>query len=217
MQHRFSKLGFQPLSTDGDDDILVRKNSPVAFAAKPSQQPRASSPVPAQVSGQPTRVTSMGNIIDLRTPKPEKRSRSRSLDKTKSLKHRKEVEAQQRRAAKAQRESEKAAEKAKLDAIRSKRGNERRIAQAAEAGARRIEKEQERVRILEENEQRKHEMLLAAARKEHQREEERVGDQAREAEERLRHRQRELPNWPNQPAARTRRRHHLRSIRLQEE
>ena len=190
MQHRFSELGFYPLSTDGDDDILVCKNSPVPFAAKPSQQPRASSPLPAQVSGQPTRVTSMGNIIDLRTPKSEKRPRSVSLDKTKSLKHRKEVEAQQRRAAMAQRESEKAAEKAKLDAIRSKRENERRIAQAAEAEARRVEKEQELVRILEEKEQRKHEMLLAAARKEQQREEERARKEeeaqtkAREAEER---------------------------------
>ena len=175
---------------------LSTENVPVASLPY-MHAPRPSSPASSQyqVGPSPTHVTSFDNVIDLRTPKPIKRSKS--FSKTEALKRRKEVEAKIRaehRVAKAQREREKAIEKAKLEALRYRQEEERRIAEVAEAEARRIEKEEARARKILEIEQRKHEAHLAAARKEQQREEERARKmeekrleaeaKAREAEER---------------------------------
>ena len=171
-------------------------DTPFPIASLP-YVPQPSSPASpqSQVGASPTHVTSFENVIDLRTPKPIQRSKS--FSKTETLKRRKEVEAKIRaehRAAKAQRDKEKAIERAKLDLLRSKQERERRIAEAAEAEARRIEKEEARARKKEEIQQRKHEAELAVAREEQQREEERARKlekkrleaeaKAREAEER---------------------------------
>ena len=151
---------------------LSTENVPVASLPG---APRPSPPISSQpqIGASPTHITSFDNVIDLRTPKPIRRSKS--FSKTETLKRRKEVEAKIRaehRVAKEQRDKEKAIERAKLEALRSKQEKERRIAEAAEAEARRIEKEE--ARKLEEIEQRKHEAELAAVRKEQQREEERA-------------------------------------------